>query len=266
MDNTSLNQEMNNKLRARLDIVRKELQDKGYVDIISLSETMKVSQATIRRDLQTLESLGECIRKHGGAVASQTGTRIEILYDEKKGVNILEKQHIAEIAFGFVRDGDSVLIDSGSTTYELAKMLPQRQHLTVVTNDLYIAIHLSQFDHIQVFILGGRISSGIYSSSGKEAEDFISSCHFDKVFLAADAIRENGDITDVSISGASLKQAMVKAGHQVILLADSTKFSRLGFKTVINISDIDIMVTDSNIAIRSRKMLENKQVNFIIAE
>lgn len=258
--------QMIKKTSDRLDIIRKYLNDHGYAETEDLSLLLNVSSATIRRDFLLLESNGECLRKHGGAISIQGQNRIEIPYDKKKELNSEKKQSIAKTAFKMVRDGDSILIDSGSTTIELAKLLPERNNLLVVTNDLLIALHVSRYPNIRLIILGGEVDNGIYSSYSSYAEEFIASCHFDKVFLSADAIHENGDITDTSIVQASMKKSMIGAGYQVILLADSTKFSKHGFKTVCNVSDIDIVISDSGLSAKSRKMLELNQVDLVIAE
>ena len=110
--------------------------------------------------------MGECTRKHGGAIPVQTSTKLELPYDEKIHQNVNEKRKIAEAAFELVKDGDSLLIDSGSTTFELVKLLPKKEKLLVATNDLLIATHLAQFPHIRLIMLGGIVTSQVYSVVG----------------------------------------------------------------------------------------------------
>ncbi|MHC1771754.1 MAG: DeoR/GlpR family DNA-binding transcription regulator [Flexilinea sp.] len=264
MDNTV--QQYNHNVETRLNNIREKLHEAGYVDVMQLSESMKVSLATIRRDLQILEEMGECTRKHGGAIPVQTSTKLELPYDEKIHQNVNEKRKIAEAAFELVKDGDSLLIDSGSTTFELVKLLPKKEKLLVATNDLLIATHLAQFPHIRLIMLGGIVTSQVYSVVGDMAEQFIRTCFFDRVFIGSDAVHEDGVISNTNLSEVTLKQSMIKAGRQVVLLADSSKFSRIGFKAVCNVSDIDIVITDSNINSKSLRMLEQINVNLIITK
>lgn len=256
-------QENSQKTEKRLQIIRDLLRDEGYVDIAQLVESLNVSDATIRRDLQYLEKNGECSRKRGGAIPLLRNSRLEIPYDEKINTNKEVKKAIAKEAFDLIQDNDSILLDSGSTTFALAQLLPYKEKLMVVTNDLLIAAYLAKFPHILTYMLGGNVTNQVYSVVGDLSEEFLKTCHFDRVFLGADAIHSDGQIFNTNMQEVPLKQAMIRAGRQIILLADSSKFKRVGFMKVCNVSDIDIVITDTNIKQSSISMLEENNVNII---
>ena len=256
-------QEFNQKAEKRLQIIRDLLRDEGYVDIAQLCGDLKVSEATIRRDLQYLEKIGECTRKRGGAIPLFKNSRLEIPYDEKINTNRDMKRAIAEEAFDLIQDNDSILLDSGSTTFALSQLLPQKERLMVVTNDLLIATYLAKFPHILTYMLGGNVTNQVYSVVSDLSEKFLRTCHFDRVFLGADAIHPDGTIFNTNMQEVPLKQAMINAGRQVILLVDSSKFKRVGFMKVCSVSEIDIVITDTNIKQSSVVMLESNNVNLI---
>ena len=166
-------QENSQKTEKRLQIIRDLLRDEGYVDIAQLVESFNVSDAIIRRDLQYLEKNGECSRKRGGAIPLLRNSRLEIPYDEKINTNKEVKKAIAKEAFDLIQDNDSILLDSGSTTFALAQLLPYKEKLMVVTNDLLIAAYLAKFPHILTYMLGGNVTNQVYSVVGDLSEEFL---------------------------------------------------------------------------------------------
>ena len=242
------------------------LQREGYLQVTEFAERVDVSAATIRRDLEHLEAEGKCIRKRGGAVPSGSGTTWELPYDVKRLENVEQKRAIAEAAAERVKNGDAIILDAGSTTFELARILSTRKHLTVVTNDLKIALTLSSNAGINLVCVGGTVRPNIYSMIGSHAINFLRTLKVDKAFLGADAIHDDGVISNVILDEVAVKQAILAAARKVILLADSSKFQITGFARVADLSEVDLLITDNAASRASREMLEKWEVDVCYVE
>ena len=246
--------------RARL---LNELRDHGYIQVSELAESLHISSATIRRDLTVLEKEGLCIRKRGGAVRNSQGTTLELPYEVKKHHFVEEKKRIAHEALKLVENGDTLILDAGSTTYALAQLLFSKQRLTVVTNDLQIAIKLATNPNVYLVCTGGIARANVYTLQGNQVESFVNTLRVDKTFLGADAIHEDGTIANVNIEEVAIKRAMIKAASQVILLADSSKFDIRGFAKVCDLEDISLIITDTNIPEKAKALLKERGTQFI---
>ncbi len=249
---------------ARRAILLEQLRNNSYIQATDLAESLKVSSATIRRDLTLLEKEGICIRKRGGAVLSARSTTLELPYDIKKQKHIEEKQRIAKAAAQLVQDGDTVILDAGSTTYELADLLGSKHRLTVVTNDLQISVKLASNPNITLISTGGVARANVFTLTGSQVEAVLRTLRVDKTFLGADSIHEDGTIGNVNIDEVAIKQAMIAGAEQVILLADSSKFGVTGFVRVCQLDDIDLFITDKGIDKKIHKILRDRGVKTII--
>jgi DeoR family fructose operon transcriptional repressor len=224
-----------------------ELNVNGYIQVAEVAKELKITSATIRRDLSMLESEGICVRKRGGAVRTSQGVGFEPPYAMKRVRFEEEKCRIGEAADRLVEEGNTIILDAGSTTYALALQLIKRKNIRVVTNDLQIAVTLAANPNIYVICTGGSARPYVFSLQGSQTESFIKNLRVDKTFLGADAIHENGDITNVNIEEVSIKQAMIAAANQVVLMADSSKFEKTGFIKVCNLADVDLLITDQHL-------------------
>lgn len=242
-----------------------QLRESGYVQAAQIAQKLQVSTATIRRDLAELEQEGFCTRTHGGAVRSSQGTTLELPYEVKKQKFVLEKEQIAREALKLVGDGDTLILDSGSTTYALARLLTEKQRLTVVTNDLQIATLLASNPAIHLVCTGGIARPHVFTLLGADVVEFIQKLKVDKTFLGADAIHADGSIGNVNIEEVAIKQAMMKAASSVILLADSSKFSMTGFARVGTFSDVDVLITDAGCPEKMKAMIRDAHRELIIA-
>lgn len=242
-----------------------KLRDDGYIQVADLAEKLNLSPVTIRRDLIMLEKEGLCVRKRGGAIRSTQGVTVEIPYDIKKNRNNAEKGRIAKAALGFVENGDTILMDAGSTIYSLACLLHSRERLTVVTHDLNIAVKLAANPNINLICTGGIARANVFTLQGSQVVDFIRNLRVDKSFIGADAIHPDGTISNVNIEEVPIKQAMIKAANQVILLTDSSKFGITGFARVCDITDVDYIITDNNAPEEFRACCKERQVNTVFA-
>ncbi len=204
------------------------LQEQGSVQIPALAELFKVSTQTLRKDLNFLDSKGICTRSPGGAlVRSAPEPPKENAVAVKRTLFAPEKVRIGEAAAQLVRTGESILLDSGSTTLEVARHLPDDESLIAVTNDVGILNELAAREKIQVVFLGGTLRRKSLSFYGMQTEQALQDLHVDKLFLAADGIDIEKGITTHFEPEALLNRAMCKAAREVIVVADSSKFGRV---------------------------------------
>jgi DeoR/GlpR family transcriptional regulator of sugar metabolism len=242
--------------------ILKKLNENRYVQVSDLADEFDVTTVTIRRDLDEMEVDGLCIRKRGGAIRANPGVSMEMPYDIKRHEMVNEKDRIAQEALRYVKDGDTFILDAGSTTYALAMLLNTKAPVTVVTNDLKIAAKLSENPNINAICTGGVARTSVYSLQGSLTESFIKDIKVDKTFLGADAIHPDGVISNVNIEEVAVKKAMIKASDQTILLADSSKFTKTGFYRVCDLEDIDILITDDGLSKMDFKLLKSHEIRY----
>ncbi len=245
--------------RHIMDILELE----GKVEIIQLSEALSVTPMTIRRDFDALEKQKRLIRTHGGAVAPQALIH-ERTFESKSVMAVEEKRAIAQAAISFVRDGMSVLLDSGTTTLEIARLLKLRERITVITNDIKIAAELMD-SKLEVIVLGGRLQNDVGALFGSLTEDTLRSIHVDLFFLGANAVHSSFGITTPTIEKAFLKRAMNKTAEQIILVTDSTKFNQKAFSKVCDLDDITTIITDDKLS-EELKETYSESVDIVLAK
>jgi DeoR family transcriptional regulator, fructose operon transcriptional repressor len=241
----------------RRAIILRKIIENHYVQVSNLAEEFEVTQVTIRRDLDAMAKEGLCIRKHGGAIPIKTGVSLELPYNIKRHEMIEEKEKIAKHAVDLIDNGDTIILDSGSTAYALATLLNGKSRITVVTNDLKIAVKLAESPKIQLICTGGVARSSVYSLEGTLTEETLKKIRVDKTFLGADAIHKNGTISNVNIQEVDIKKAMIQAADQIILLADSSKFDKKGFFRICGLSDVDILITDKGVSKDTWEMINS---------
>ena len=249
----------------RRALLQEKLFGDGYIQITEIADTFDISSATIRRDLISMEKEGICIRKRGGAIRSSQGVTLEIPYEIKRHKNINEKQRIARSALDLIENGDTILLDAGSTIYALADLLHEKKDLTVVTHDLNIAVRLASNPTINLICTGGVARTNVYTLQGTQVVDFIRGLRVDKSFIGADTIHEDGTIGNVNIEEVPIKQAMIKAAKQVILLADASKFGITGFAQVAKIDEIDVLITDSGATEKDLACCKERDIYVIVS-
>ena len=247
----------------RRAILLSELNENGYIQAAELAQKLSISPITIRRDLSRLEAEGLCIRKRGGAVRSAQSVTFELPYQIKQNSYIVEKNRIAEEAVKLVKPGNTIILDAGSTTYSLAHLLSQKR-ITVVTNDLQIAVKLASNPNINLVCTGGSARLNVFSLHGAQVDTFIRTLRVDITFLGADAIHTDGTVSNVNLEEALLKQAMIQAADRVILLADSSKFNKTSFAKVCNLNDLEMIITDRGISKEQQEFLESVNIHALI--
>ena len=241
------------------------LSEKGQVFVEELSENFKVSEVTIRNDLDQLEKKSMLIRARGGAIKLETGVGIDPRLADKNRINFQEKSRIGHKAAELVLESETIIIDSGSTTAEMVRNMPDFQELTVITNAMNIANQLVAKPTINVIIPGGYLRKNSISLVGPQAEKSLRNFNVDKAFLGVDGFDTHKGIYTPNIEEARLNEIMIEVSKEVILLADSSKFSKRSFAFICGIDEIDKVVTDDKIGEEDKKRLENAGVQVIIA-
>jgi DeoR/GlpR family transcriptional regulator of sugar metabolism len=221
-----------------------QLLEGGFVEISQLSESLGADRSTIRRDLRDLEKRGLVRRARGGAFAGPAAGHADIPYKMKRAENRASKQAIGRFAASLVGDSESVLLDSGSTTFEVARALLRRHDVSIVTNDLKVAMCLADSPRVQLVVTGGILLESVYTLVGPRTVAELRELHVDRVFLGADAIHHEAGITNMTFVEVEVKRAMVQAAREVVVVADSSKFGERALAPVCGLDEIDVIVTD----------------------
>jgi len=250
----------NQRREKILEMIRED----GHAKVFQLSKIFKVTEVTIRQDLEKLEKDGFIEREHGGAYLKNIGLNVKniSLQNQEK---LAEKAAIAQKAMELIRDGDTIILDSGSTTTEIAKLIKGFKNLTVITNSLNIALLLGADPDVSLVVTGGEFKAPTLSLTGQKAADFFSDLHVDKLFLATAGITLKSGLTYPSISDICVKRAMIESANLVYLVADSTKIGKSSFASLGALSLIDYLITDSKISPEEIEMLQKNDIKMIIA-
>ena len=251
------------KVTRKEEIIR-VLSEQRNISTVELAELFQVSLETIRRDLKELEEIKMVRRVHGGAVL-YTEYGIEPDYSYRTAENYNEKYLIGKKAAEMVKDGDSIIIDIGTTTLEFARFLKDKRDLTVLTNSLKIAYELMTEKNITVLLLGGKVRYGEGTTSGYWSEEMIGSFYADKLFLGAGAIIPQYGIMDYHIEETNLRRHFIKHAKQVIALADYSKFGIKALNQVCHTEELDYLITDEKADKKMLKDIRNMGVQIIIA-
>ncbi len=241
------------------------LQEDGSARVGNLSIAFKVSEPTIRQDLEKLEQDGLIIREHGGAMLKSVPQQVKSLSLQHLE-NMEKKDKIAAKAIEYIKNGDRIILDSGSTVTAIANRLGGKERLTVITNALNIALIVGAEISCDLLVTGGEFKPPTLSLTGDKAASFFQDMYVDKLFLATGGISPNFELTYPSLSDISVKKAMIKAATIVYLVADSTKIGKLSFASLGSIKEIDYFITDSGITKDNLASLTDLGIKVIIAE
>jgi DeoR/GlpR family transcriptional regulator of sugar metabolism len=240
------------------------LQEDGSAKVIDLAKIFKVTEVTIRQDLEKLEKDKLVVREHGGAF-------LKNIADQVRGVslahqeNIDKKERIAAKCLEYIENGDTIILDSGSTTTEIAKKLKGFKNLTVITNALNIALLLGADPGIEVVMTGGEFKPPTLSLTGQKAADFFKGINVQKLFLATAGISLKSGLTYPSISDIVVKKAMIEAANTTYLVADSTKIGKSAFASLGALSLINYIITDEGIEEKYKKLFLDNEIELIVA-
>jgi DeoR/GlpR family transcriptional regulator of sugar metabolism len=230
-----------------------------------LVEQFGVSAATIRRDLLRLQRLGHLVKTYGGAVSSER-TGLESSFNEKMSRNAAEKDAIGKLAAGLVDEGDTIIIDSGTTALRVAANLNPAKSITVVTNSLGVIEELGRHSDITVFILCGQYRPRTLDVAGPTAVNSISTFNVDKGFLAIDGLDFRSGLTSSDVFAAEMCRAMMRASRRAYIVADSSKVGHRGFAQIAPLSEVDALITDTGLSPEHRERLESLDLTVKLAQ
>ena len=216
----------------------------GRVEVAELAGNLDVTQETVRRDLTALQQMGVIRRVHGGAILAEVGG-FEPGLAWRESVRVEEKTRIARAALAWVPEEGAIALDGGSTIHRLAEILPIDRSLTVVTNNLAVALPLADRKDLIVHIVGGRLRGRTLTTVDEVALEYLRTVHLDVVFLGTNGFSIERGMTTPDSAEAAVKRAFVAAARQRVLLTDHTKFGLDHFAHVADLAEIDVIVSDS---------------------
>lgn len=228
-------------LTKRHGAILKLLEAKGSLSVTALSQELGVSAETVRRDIKALVEAGAAVRVHGAVgLAGHLG---EAPFDRRMRENASAKRAIARKLAETIADGDSLMLDTGTTTSFLARELLGHRRLTVVTNSSDIARTLATVNGNRVFMAGGELRGDSGAALGASALQFIRPFWVQHAIISAGAVDESG-IMDFDLHEAEFARAVLACGQRRVVVTDSSKFGRRGFIRVADFDGIDTLFTD----------------------
>jgi len=231
------------------------LQTEGSVSVTDLSGRLNVSEVTVRKDLTVLEHQNKLYRTHGRAIPISPYIA-DMHINEKAKHAIPEKVSIGKYAASMVKEGECILMASGTTVLSAAKEMENLRNITVVTASVSVASILSQNKSIDVVQLGGIVRESSVSVVGSFAEDMLQYFNASKLFLGSEGVDMELGVTTTNMMESNLNRMMIDKSQKVILLVDSTKFGKRAFSKVCNLSQVDQVITDDKLP---QKYLEDLQ-------
>lgn len=236
------------------------LEAKESLEVVDLTELFSISKVTARNDLDDLESKGLLVRTHGGAVLAEKHDLVRLISNTIKE-NSDKKKKICAIAARLVEPGQNIIIDSGSTTVHLAKLVANHP-VTVITNSVLVVQELMGAEQVELIMSGGVLRRQSMAFMGAYARHTFEQVHADILFLGASGATLDHGITCTNMIEADTKHAMIRSVSKVCLLVDSTKFGKVSLAKVCDWDSVDILVTD-DIDPDTRKELEAQGVQVI---
>ncbi|HEX7338531.1 MAG TPA: transcriptional repressor AgaR [Rhodanobacteraceae bacterium] len=219
----------------------------GRATVEELSKHFDISAVTIRSDLEALARVGAITRSHGGALPASV-SRIDTPLTVKETRRLTEKRRIAAAAAKLIGDDETIILDSGSTTVEIARCIRQRQwrSLTIITNALNIAMELNGLANVRIMMLGGLLRPTSYSLTGPDAEQALAKLSADRLFLGVDGLDPRVGVTTPDPQEATLNAQMVHAARETIAVLDSSKLGQRSLSVIAPVDALHIVITDTN--------------------
>lgn len=237
------------------------LKDEGTVTIAALAGRLGVSLETVRRDVKPLSDEGAILKMHG-AVSLPAG---EAPFEKRMRENAEAKRRIARCAAAMIRDGESIMLDTGTTTSFLARELLGHRQLTVITNSSDIARTLATVNGNRVYMAGGELRSDSGAAFGVSANEFVSRFQVKHAFISAGAVDAASGVMDHDLEEAEFARTVLSRGEHTVVVTDHTKFGRRGFVQVCGFDGFDDLITDMAPAAPVLQILDNFKVRLVIA-
>jgi len=265
--------------KVRLQNILERIKKERKVYVEELASIYDVSTSSIRMDLAELDKLGLISRIYGGAVLpedsikEQKNSKLNIKISPKLEIrsqkNLNEKEAIGKLAASFIDDGDTLVVDGGSTTQFLVKHLVNKKDLTIITNSIPHIPDLIRIKESEIYLLGGLIYNYNLVLSGDFTIDSLDKIHVQKAFLGMDGISIGGGLTVTNPSASTVvtvKKKMIESSDALYILCDSSKIGRTCLMPVASVSEMDFLITDSKVSANIVKQLKTMNINVEIAD
>lgn len=249
---------------ARRNKIKEIITEKKSVIVSELAKSFKVTEETIRKDLQQLEEEGFLTRTYGGAYISD-GVENDVDINLREHIQVEGKQRIAEMCLNYINNGDSIFLDASTTSLYIASILKEKR-LTVTTNSIKIMNLLADNPNIKLIIIGGRIEHPSMSALGRNAEWNMNNYFFDAAFISCRAISMTHGITDSNEQQAEIRKIAIEHSNHTYLVADYTKFDRTAFTKICDFSSIDTLIVDKPLSAEWHGFLKNYDTNLVECE
>lgn len=227
----------------------------GRVEVADLAADLDVTPETVRRDLTVLQQAGLVRRVHGGAILADA-PGFEPALAVRETTRTEEKARIAQAALAWLPPAGAIALDGGSTIHRFAELLPSDCTLTVVTNNLAVALPLADRRDLTVRIVGGRLRGRTLTTVDEVALEYLRGVHLDVVFLGTNGFSLAQGLTTPDSAEAAVKRALIATARQKVLLTDSTKFGLNHFAHVADLAQIDVIVTDSQLGDEEASLIQ----------
>lgn len=252
--------------KRRIEI-RNLIQQEKSVSVKKIAELFRISPITVRRDLEKLDKKGLISKVHGGAILREVFVQ-EPVYLDRVGLFKDEKDRIAREASSRIKDGDSIIIESGSTCQGLVKHLISKNNLRIATAGFSIAVELFNLlnskKDFEVSVCGGVLRTGSSMYTGTHAIDFFKSINVDKSFIGAVAISFTKGLSTATQFDAELSKTIADSGKELILLTDSSKFERESYFNFMPLTKINEIITDKNLSKKHIKKIKDLGVKLTL--
>lgn len=250
-------------IAQRHKYILEQLKQNGYVKVQELSENLKVSEVTIRKDLKYLESKKMLYRNHGSA-SNLSSIISDRHIDVKEKLQIEEKARIAKTASELLEPNDKIIIASGTTLLAFANEINVNDNITVITSSVKVSLTLCYNPNIEIIQLGGIMRKNSVSVTGHYAENILESLSCNKLFLGVDGLDLDYGLTTSDTSEARINQEMINAAQKIIVLTDSSKFGKRGFCKICDLSKIHHIITDKNAPSHMIDMLREREIEITL--
>jgi DeoR family fructose operon transcriptional repressor len=242
------------------------VRERGRISVVELAERYDVTTETVRRDLSMLEDRHLIRRVHGGAVPADALTLIEAGLPDRDVSRIEQKQRIAAAAVDLLPRADStVILDAGSTTVRLSRLLPPNLRMTVITHAVPIAAQLAGSPHIELHVLPGRVRRHTHAAVGTETIEALAQVRADLAFVGTNGTTVEHGLSTPDRTVAGVKRAIIERARRTVVLADSSKIGVERTIKFAELSDVDTLVTDKEISASDRRAIEHAGVEVITA-
>ncbi|EBQ4099397.1 DeoR family transcriptional regulator [Salmonella enterica] len=263
---SSANKRVTGTSERREQIIQR-LRQQGSVQVNDLSTLFCVSTVTIRNDLAFLEKQGIAVRAYGGAlICDSNNSGIEPSVEDKSSLNTALKRSIARAAVELIKPGHRVILDSGTTTYEIARLMRNHTDVIAMTNGMNVANALLEAEGVELLMTGGHLRRQSLSFYGDQAEQSLQNYHFDMLFLGVDSIDLERGISTHNEDEARLNRRMCEVAERIVVVTDSSKFDHSSLHKIVDTQRIDMIIVDEGIPVESLEGLRKSGIDVILVK